>query len=323
MFLLFILLLIPLNGYADNPCQGLSSEGCSATAGCYFANECTQCTKSHYCPAGESGRKKCSDLGDGTFTLSDAGATEEEDCYKKVDCIHYNNTKSCKSYYDSSLIDCGNGMTNTSTVHFEGNTCYTGWLYCNQFANDCSGTVSGYMKWDKSRNKWHTVPNNDNRCLCESSYESDTCTGSQKYLPHYTQQYIDITASINFVPSLYLCTNCKSGYYVKADTDINSDHENDDCENDKVCKCTIVPKGYYINGQCPAIPDPITNMNNDICPPSPCPAGQTTDEPGAFSLTKCHFTDKTQFCDAGGCFTLGDIEDQYDIAPSEWQFAGN
>lgn len=325
MFLLFILLLIPLNGYADNPCRGLDPESCTATAGCYLANECVQCKEEYYCPAGESNRKKCSDLGDGTFTLSDAGATEEEDCYKKVDCIHWfkNTSKTCKSYYDSSLIDCGDGMNSNTTVHLENDTCYTGYLNCDQFNNDCTGTVSGYTKWDPSIGKWHTAPTSTNRCRCESDYTSETCTGTQKHLTYYNQVYIDRTTQINFVPSEYFCKQCMPGYYVNAATDINSDHENDDCENDKVCKCTIVPKGYYINGQCPAIPDSITNMNNDICPPSPCPAGQTTDGPGALSLTECHFTADTKFCDAGGCFTLGDIKNQHNIEPLDWQTVGN
>lgn len=315
MFLLFILLLIPLNGYADNPCQGLSSEGCTATAGCYFANVCTQCTKSHYCPAGESNKKKCSDLGDGTFTLSDAGATEEEDCYKKVDCIHYNNTISCKSYYEG-ITDCGGGMTSNTTVHLENDTCYTGYLNCDQFNNNCTGTVSGYTKWDRSRGKWHTAPTSTERCRCESDYTSETCTGKQTYFTNYNQVYIDRTTQINFVPSEYFCTKCRAGYYVNAATDINSDHENDDCANDKVCKCTIVSQGHYVNGQCNIL-YPV-NPNTNICPPTPCPAGQTTDGTGATSLTECHFTGDTQFCDAGGCFTLDEIYSTYSINPSEW-----
>ena len=275
-----------------------------------------KCGKGYYCP-GTGIAKCCPD----THSNSEPGAEEAEDCYKEVSCIHWNrnSNKQCKSYYDSTIIDCGEEMTSASTVHFEGDTCYTGYLYCNQFENDCSGNVSGYTQWDKSKNQWHTVPSNEYRCRCESDYESATCIGKQTYLTHHTQIYIDITTTINFIPSSYLCTKCKLGYYVNATTDINTD---DDCESDKVCKCTIVPQGYYINGQC-SIPDSITNLSDDICPPSACPAGQTTNATASTSQTDCHFTVQTQFCDAGGCFTLGDIQTGYNISPTDWQTVGN
>ncbi len=319
MFLLFILLLIPLNGYADNPCQDLSNEGCSATAGCYFENVCTQCTKSHYCPAGELNRKKCSDLGDGTFTLSDIGATEEEDCYKMLGCDN-NGTlvNNCKYYYreyQSGIPAVYCGGDDDPNAHIEDNSCYMNERDCSAFdTNSCTGTKTGKATYlpEPDMQKW-SVQN----CKCKEQNVNDTtkhCIATKNYTASGT--VANVGGTINYTLSNYYCTGCIGGHYVTPDDITPQQYCQAPSGNIKVCKCTPVNQGYYMSS-C-SFGYPLSSQPSSCVTPTPCPAGQTTDGTGATSLTECHFTGETQFCDAGGCFTLDEIQGTYYINPSEW-----
>ena len=306
--LIYALVIVVLTIGNSVACDGvLGVNGHDCNKGEYWdptSGKCEECTSGRYCPKtiNSNGIAYCCPT---DYPDSANGATEIEDCYKTIKCMHEAAQKDCKSY-DGGLIDCSDGITSNSELyhfHFEDNQCYTGVWNCNKFSNNCQiGTVTNSALWDEAKGKW-----NVSQCRCTATYDSESCIGQQDIMPSSPSWYITLNGSINFDSQIYHCTECKTGYYVKGESDINHDNNNDDCENKSVCKCTQIPKGKYLNETCTGFHPPI-NTNQDICPPSNCPAGKTTKAPGAASAEECKYSNQTKFCDAKGCFMLTDAE---------------
>lgn len=131
----------------------------------------------------------------------------------------------------------------------------------------------------------------------------------------------------------YLCYGCPDGYYISEDDlqvmqgsgqdqedlkyrecvrpwNYNQDHVY--YNQDPVCNCTIAPKGYYTDsdtyGPC-EFNYPFQFGNDRICLANKCPAGKTTDNPGATAASACHYTNDTQLCDNNGanCVSLSTL----------------
>lgn len=323
----FIFLFIPSYIYG-NDCTGKNETDCKNARGCQYYDlfgtpYCGLCKEGKYCPD-VNDNNKCSDWNDNggvctcpePFTESDAGATEMEDCYKNVSCKYYSTSAPCKDYYHSS-IEC----TISGTKYYahneqnseNGTTCYLNWLDCNQFnvngsncsAGDQSREITGQATYNSSTHKWDI-----STCECETDYPSDTCSAKQTYSITNSNGHVDLVIDgIGFDWSRgYWCTQCKPGYYVNHETDIDTEsHEIDNCKADHVCQCTQIPKGKYQATECQPFSYLLANTNHDICPPTNCPAGKTTDSAGTVGNESnvCKYSPTgTKFCDANGCFNL-------------------
>ena len=128
---------------------GLDQATCTATAGCYYGNECLPCEQGDYCPSGEADPKPCSGVGDASFTESEQGAGSANECYKSQSCNNNDsNVDDCKHYYgdlQSGAVYCPNATT--ANAHLEGNLCYYNNRNCSLFTNktNCSdGTVDRF-----------------------------------------------------------------------------------------------------------------------------------------------------------------------------------
>jgi len=166
------------------------------------------------------------------------------------------------------------------------------------------------------------------------------CYTRNLILKPYESHIVDMDDTIiyNIADGTYECLSCSAGYVVDLQADLQScgqvwvqdQHasgggyyeyrcEFNSCndtmgETDAVCKCTPTVKGTYVEqGDCDwsdLIGDRFSaSQVGDRCRVEACPFGKTTDSVGSTSMDACHYTTDTQFCDAGGCFSLSDIQD--------------
>jgi hypothetical protein len=341
MLLLFFLSCIPQLAIAAS-CSGYNpsdSSGCINEAGCYWNNECLPCKETdettgqgYYCPRGgcnnATGMCECPT----DHPKSDPGTEYLEDCYKTIQCRHQTkgHLEECKEDNDGDrkcLIDgetLGNG-----TIHYETENgvevCYTGYLDCDQFGNtpnNCpGGTVTGYAEWTTvpvngtPQKRWKTTTD-PHRCKCEhinQPLNGHNCTGNSVASIMYTSVHLEnANATITFSDSpSYHCTQCDSGYYVNHSTDMQAN--DDECEDNAVCKCSIVPQGYYLTSPCTdSLEPPLSNSTQDICPPIACPVGQTTSSPGTVGTEAdpipCQYSNDTKVCVGNTCIPLTNIK---------------
>lgn len=226
----------------------------------------------------------------------------------------YNN---CRYYYrnkDSLVVTCGGNLL----AHMEGDICYMNTRLCSKMtwnANSCSESPTGNATYSSSDKKWDI---SDCKCTeTNATFNEKHCIASKTYSPT-VQNVQSVATQISCTLFSYYCTGCIGGHYVKPE---NVAAQPPYCQGStNPCSCSPVAQGYYMS-EC------VWNSENfqtcDEREIQKCPAGQTTDGPGSAEPEACHFTSETKFCDAGGCFTLGDIQDRYYIAPSEWKLGGN
>ena len=323
LFILVCWVLSVKPSFADNiDCTELGRDNSDTEQGYYSTiNGPVPCEVNHYC-TGDGWAHCCPP----DYPLSDGGinAKEMADCYKNVSCIHETMQEqiTCKSYYDG-ITECEQGMTSNTdvAVHYENENeqeqCYTGHLNCDQFnvnGNNCSSSnsspeITGTATYNGSTLKW-----NVSACQCQTDYPSDTCYAKSRYSMLVGDQNINTVATgITFSHNKgYSCIRCHTGYYVNHETDIDTEnHTIQNCKADSVCQCTEIPKGKYLTEACTIeFTSPLNNTNQDICAPSNCPAGKTTETTGTIGEEQnvCSYdSNGTKFCDAKGCFTLNGI----------------
>ena len=336
MFLLFVLLFIPVTSLANvNPevCFNIGNDEtlCNSIAGCVYdaefngENKCRQCPQSKYCPATETEAQSCPD----DFSTSELGATSAEECFKPdpitcekpdgtpdTSCRHYNtNTNPYRCFI--------NGIWGNAHME-EDDNCYYNIRFCWAFQNitGCDGddrifndsnSTTPLARWTSS--KWDV-----SGCKCQEGGFTDNnnryyCTGKHfnvKPRPN-TGQYtlLDnvntaIVYDIYTNDSSYHCQSCQNGYYVSNIYQSSNPADSPYCKKPGsasivVCNCEEIPKGWYGTENCSWNADTLTS---NPCPKNWCPAGKTTDGPGATSDQQCKYTHDTQFCDAKGCFSF-------------------
>lgn len=300
--------------------------------------ECIDCQSGYYCPGDDIAHCCYSNTNNG-FPLSESQSESKNACYKTVTCkkMDGGDNQCCRHYYDDTYKcpeQCPQppqSPLDLRDAHYESDTgkCYTNTRRCGLFnTSGClGGTVGGAAKWQNGQwNLKYTVSGTYFGCTCENSdfTNSNNCSGKRTTRVHTsTVPSANNTETINYQDGevqSYYCTSCTSGYYVEQiyhDSSAPSGCKSpDDSQSYVVCGCTKNTQGWYGVG-CSWDPKTLTNQTTLSCV-SPCPVGQTTDGTGATSLTDCQFTVETQFCDAGGCFTLDEIQNTYSINPSEW-----
>ncbi len=314
MFLLFVLLLIPLPIMANTPlsvCSQYNNDQnlCNHTAGCYYEeNLCARCPERNYCPSDKTDPQPCPP---DTFPNSELGATSPEECFADITdgCTETDGStnRDCGWFFPNSTPKCwnSNGEYITS-YHKESNQCYHNILSCSVFdQSGCDdGEITGEALWNNGQ--W-----NIQGCKCiQEGAQYQSCIASIEKTPTTTNQP-SAQDSITYNISYYFCTGCPAGGYVKPDTDFqtNSKCFASDSSILVVCQCTNVERGYYGAGV-NDIEYPISNTSAYSQSPyrNACPAGKTTDEPGATSENNCKYSRDTKFCDAKGCFTLDNID---------------
>lgn len=313
MFLTFIFLLCPIVAYAvvtPEYCAGFTPDTCKITAGCLYDDdirECTQCHENKYCPANHNNQPQ--NCPQSSFPQSNKGSTSPEECFqspitcKKADdsddnqCRHYNNT--------TDPYRCGDN--HDISAHMEGTQCYYNTRNCDKFgapAGCDDGEITGGALWNNGQ--WNIQ---DCKCIQEGT-QYQSCIASIEKTPTTTNQP-SAQDSITYNISYYFCTGCPAGGYVNPDTDFqtNSKCFASDSSILVVCQCTNVERGYYGAGV-NNIEYPISNTSAYSQSPyrNACPAGKTTNGPGATSANACEYTNQTKFCDAKGCFTLDNID---------------
>lgn len=310
LFLLIFILGLP------STCYACEEEGdwheCNSSDECkgkFYTGQYTEwqtCGSDHYCPG--NGKSYCCP----TDYTSDPGAINEASCYKNVSCKYLDSDLTCKQYYGGNTI-CKN-QGNDIPVHYESNDrCFTNYVNCDEFSNNCTdGIVSGVATWDSEQNIWNTGNSATSRCECITDYQSSTCSAKERRFANSNVIVSSFTVPIDFTQGgTHWCTQCQYGYYVNPGTDIQTFTGDDDCEKDRVCQCTKIPKGKYLETQCAEFNYDQFDPNQDICLPSNCPAGKTTATPGTIGEEQnvCSYdSNGTKFCDAKGCFNLGDVD---------------
>ena len=319
LLLIFLLTVLPVDGVLALSCDTDDEATCRATNGCEWKSElapgrqCKKCDANSYCENGVS--TLCSSATNGNFLNSETGAASVMFCYKTVTCDdNDSNVSGCKYYKgylenNSNKVDC----ITEADAHMEGDACYMNNRNCSKMTSTaCPSTgATGDATYNSDTQKW-TV--SDCTCTQNNAQLNDKhCIATKRYTASGTVS--SVATPISYTLSNYYCTGCVDGYYVHPEngfminTNCNADLVSG---NNVVCQCDEVPTGYY--KKCNSWNYPISNQF--LCQPAACPAGKTTNGPGATVLTDCHFTSNTKFCDAGGCFTLGDISE---IAPDDWQ----
>ena len=329
MFLLFILLFIPIPTLANTPLTTCSEhnqypESCNSTAGCQYKanfNYCGQCAPGSYCP-GDGTTPECPEH----FTNSELGATSPEECFAEIETnngkcywvdANENPYNYCGRFYPDNAPKCWDDDTSSydTSFHNEGDKCYYNNRSCNAFTPsgcDTPSEIVGNAFWETDH--WEL-----SACKCVQTsvnYEDAHCIAHMEKTPNpSTQQSANATVSYSNV-SWYYCTGCPAGGYVNPDTDFqtNSKCFASDSSILVVCQCTNVERGYYGAGV-NNIEYPISNTSAYSQSPyrNACPAGKTTNGPGATSANACEYTNQTKFCDAKGCFTLGGDFDNWDF----------
>jgi len=331
MFLLFILLFIPIPTLANTQLTTCSEynqypELCNSTAGCQYKanfNYCGQCELGSYCP-GDGTTPGCPEH----FTNSELGATSPEECFAEIEtnngkCYWVDNSENpydyCGRFYPNGNPKCWNDGASSydTSFHNEGDKCYYNNRSCSAFTS--SGCTNALEYQILGAAFWETDHWELSGCKCVQAsvnYEDAHCIAHMEKTPNpSTQQSANATVSYSNV-SWYYCTGCPAGGYVNPDTDFqtNSKCFASDSSILVVCQCTNVERGYYGAGV-NDIEYPISNTSAYSQSPyrNACPAGKTTDGTGATSANACEYTNQTKFCDAKGCFTLGDDFDNWDF----------
>lgn len=308
MLFLVVLLIIPGMARAVNSdCRQITGQNaqttCENTAGCHWVNKCLPCQEDHYCPGNNNAQILCSSIGTG-FNWSDEGSENEQECYKSIDCQDATGTSQTCRHYNTinNPYRCGTGYE--IPAHMEGTQCYYNTRNCDKFGtpSGCNGgTVTGQALWATGDEEWY-INGNIYYCQCEQGnveYPTASCTATVVKRPT-SGNPTSANASITYGNvSSYYCTQCPPGYYVHIE---NGFLPTTNCTGgNTVCVCDIANPGHYSTG-CGPFSNNITN--HAFCPYQDCPFGQTSPE-GATAITDCNYASQTQFCDAKGCFTLG------------------
>lgn len=344
VFYLFIITLLGIFNSVDTyACNDYGTQVYSNPAdykrGQYFdGTRWFDCEAGYFCTG--DGREQCCPA---DHPESAEGTTDLEDCYKNIQCIHQtmDNTITCKEDHDGDItctID-GESVTN-GTIHYETenstDVCYTGYLNCDQFggANNSScpnGTVSGYAKWElvvvnnAPQRRWHTT-SPEHRCKCEqTSHSSDRhCTAKSLALPLVDPTNATTPINYDTAPDTY-CSECDSGYYVNYSTDMEANTGESGCVDNAVCRCSIIPKGYYLESECEPLPESFS-FNQHICPPNLCPPGMTTNNPGTIASNPCRYGGGTKICVGSSCVDLQNMVsggNTLGLPASSWTRVGN
>jgi hypothetical protein len=321
IFLFSILLVSVSTTVFAAPNCNVGETECKATPGCLWdsgqlGGTCKTCdVPNNYCEGGTA--KPCPS----DFSESDIGAESVLFCYKEINCDNNGTSQNCKyykGYYENNLnkVDCsGDG-----DAHIEGNNllngiCYTNTRKCENFSSTgCTGTPIENATYspEPGMQKW-----NVGACKCTETgnYSAKNCTATKTYTASGTIP--TVATGITYTMSTYYCTGCIAGHYVAPENMVSQQGCSYLNSSPTVCSCTQVNQGYYMS-QC-TWNYPLNGQPTGCVTPQKCPAGQTTNGPGATSVNECQYTAATKFCDDGGCFNLGDIQNTYNIAPGDWR----
>lgn len=311
MFLVFMLTLCPMMVHAvvsPEYCNEIAENTCKNTAGCRyddFLRQCIQCDEGTYCPSGHNNIPlNCNE----PYDRSEKGSIAETECYKPIECQDpMGQNQPCRHYNTTgNPYRCGDDFQ--TLAHIESETCYYNARLCDKFgapAGCDDGEITGGALWNNGQ--W-----NIQGCKCiQEGTQYQSCIASIEKTPTTTNQPSAQSSITYNNVSYYFCTGCPAGGYVNPDTDFqtNSKCFASDSSILVVCQCTNVERGYYGAGV-NNIEYPISNTSAYSQSPyrDACPAGKTTDEPGAPSENYCKYSHDTKFCDAKGCFTLDNID---------------
>lgn len=318
IIVLSILLLSPWYAYGEievNCPNDYGETQCNNIPGCKHEGVagCTQCDKGEYCPGSGNGIKYCTNETTG-FTLSPKGSTDKTDCYKQTSntsnggCEESDGSvrQQCGLFYPDSTPKCwnDNGEYDTNYHTESGTKCYYNTRNCDKFGTPIGcdgGAIAGTALWLTNDREWY-ITGDTYYCQCEQSnveYTDAFCTATTITRPT-SGNPTSANAQITYGNvSSYYCTQCPPGHYVHIE---NGFMPTTNCTGvNAVCVCDIVDAGHYSNG-CGPFSNNITN--HAFCPYQECPFGQTSPE-SATAITDCNYASQTQFCDAKGCFTLG------------------
>lgn len=328
MLLFLVLVFIPMQLYAANPCIGQDSETCKMLGGCYWENSCKQCGQGMYCEPGAENYQNCPS----PYSNSDAGAESINECYTDIQCLKPNNeAEQCRHYYDQTVSNC----PTITTPHLESNggsiSCYADTRECKYFgiaANSCTQqNISGTANWHLLSEDWGV-----GNCQCGATTFTDSttrfCSGTLSGVHPQTTTVEYATSAINYngTASGYNCTRCiqdngNNKYYASSD---NGDGCVANLQSGTVCKCETSPYyGHYRTGKCCTSANDCPEWGNatNICRRIPCDIpGTTTTEllPTSTDNSVCKYTRDTILADPVDDFTLGNIEDTYGISVDGW-----
>lgn len=319
----FLSLLITTEVFAVPTCDGKDETNCKATAGCEWNPnlppdyQCKLCNAGSYCENGNP--TECPS----NFSNSAVGAGSIGECYKKLSCDN-NGTiiQNCR-YYQGSYTSGLNVVflqndTTTPTAHLEGGldgTCYTNTRKCEKFnSTGCDGDVgSGNASYspEPGIQRWSI-----GTCKCTETgvnYTQKNCIATKNYTASGT--ITTVATGITYTMSTYYCTGCIAGHYVTPNDITPQSQCMAPSGNINVCSCTQVNQGYYMS-QC-NWNYPLNAQPTNCVSPQKCPAGQTTNGPGATSSDACHYGDETKLCDSTReCILLKDVLDG--VSANQW-----
>ncbi|MBP9999839.1 MAG: hypothetical protein KBT14_04095 [Proteobacteria bacterium] len=219
--------------FADNQCSnyGYDEQQCNNIAGCYYAQEwsnCEQCTYTQYSAPGESTCTECDDFAfeENTHKIYDSTATGQagqSECPWKCDVNYYKSGDNCEICPTGATSSAGsNSITDCQ--------CSNGkHLIRNNDGTYICGTCSQNSKYNSTTYTCDCATGADNNCQCtnNSVYDqtNNKCVCNNTNFPN---SYTDENGVV-------FCSAC---------------HQNATYAG--VCKCN---KGYYGNGNtCTACP---------------------------------------------------------------------
>lgn len=351
IIILSMLLVLPLHAYGqitvDCP-NTQDPDTCWQVAGCEFTSsgydyQCGRCGVGSYCQGGTSQQPNKFDCPNG-FRKSPEGSTDISDCYKQTantdsgGCEESDGTLNlqCGLFHSNSIPKCwnNNGEYNTSyhTEPSNAENCYADTRNCSLFSStNCeNGQIDGIAEHSLSYSGGGAVVRgwNITDCTCNNGEFEDAefgfCHGKHSGAKpsgpdpdDLRVTYITDTIDYNGISTTYYCTRCildsgETKYYANT-TESNGTQCSPNTNSGRVCKCeTSDIKGYYRSGTCNSETDWAPD-GNDICQRVACSAGKTTNTILPDEASQCEYTGQTKFCDAKGCFTLGDDFDNWNF----------
>ena len=313
--------------YSDQVCETIAGIP-TCTIGAKSKYECYKKLDGNENTAGHG--KKCKDQSDGDIEYSDS-----------------NNTEKCRAYYrdedQNPYVSC-DGTTGTFSTnggvehsqnidsagyHMEDDQCYFNTRNCNLFTlsdNSCdTDNISGVLTWGQLNSTelgWRHTAADDDVCLCKRNAESKKCyaqifatiINSGDTINDTTISFSENTITPDTQSQTYSkCLGCLQGAWSGTN------------DGWPYAGCVDVPAGYYSIG-CGILSnsniyhdcsDYIVGPNHQSPYRFPCYAGMTS-AAGSDAPEDCHYTNATNFCDAYGCVTMGQLLQNTGTSQGNW-----
>lgn len=337
---LFIITFISghsINGYAcDNYGVEIADPSLYQPGRYYDGTNWSDCEEHFFC-TGDGMERCCPE----NFPNSTPGTADIENCY--TPCATGSDN------YDTHTEDCGlaygNHVFDSLSVSCIQNDILTMWITDEDYHIETLGdnNYGCYLnnrdcnKFDVSWQETYTGVTLETVTITgtahwdNNNYNTDECSATaifndqrqlincktKRFCPVSSSTVANATTSIqynnrNATGAYYYCTEClSSGYYPTTIKPTPQQLHLPNCNNPdggyKACSCAQIEIGYY--GTC----NWTSTQPLDVCSPTPCPTGKTTNTPQSTSIDDCHYGPDTQICDTGGCKNLGDFD-----APENW-----